>query len=153
MGVSITSRGILSWNVCSIRKRESELHLLNLFFLAIVLLQETHSHPGVASPSFQGNNFLGWDRANSQRGGVALLIKDDIPYTAIEIKTTKFTEIIAIKIPCNNNEIVVASIYIPLSKGRFKELKGIFNQLGQYYILAGDLNSTTPSGAPRRQKR
>jgi len=151
MGVSIASRGILSWNVCSVRKRESELrHLLNLFIPAIVLLQETHLYPGVASPSFQGYNFLRLDRANSQRGGVALLIKDDIPYTAIEIKNTKFTEIIAIKIPCNNNEIVVASIYIPPSKGRFKELKGIFSQLGQYYILAGDLNShNTIWGAPK----
>ena len=61
-----------------------------------------------------------------------------------KIERTKFIEILAIKIPCGNSEILVASVYIPPSKGRFKEMKGVFCQLGEFYVIAGDLNSHNP---------
>ena len=151
MGVSINSRGILSWNVCSVRRREPELrHLISLLLPAIVLLQETHLYPGVTSPCFSGYNFLRADRPNSQKGGVAIVIRNDIPYRIINIKNTKFIEILAIKIPCGNSEILVASVYIPPSKGRFKEMKGIFSQLGEFYVIAGDLNSHNPIWGARK---
>jgi len=132
----------MSWNICSLRKRAPELiHLINLHTPAVVLLQETLLYSEVESPAFQGYILLRKDRPNSTRGGVAILIKDDIPYTLMEIKNSNLTEVIAVKVPCNDSELAIASIYVPPSKGRYKTLKTIYDQLGDFFITAGDFNA------------
>jgi len=59
----------------------------------------------------------------------------------MEIKDSNHTEVIAVKVPCNDSELAIASVYVLPSKGRFKALKSIYDQLGEFFITAGDFNA------------
>jgi len=138
----LSSGGILSWNISSIRKRENELrHILNLYQPAIALIQETHLYPGIFSPSFQGYTVLRADRQTGKGGGVAILISDQIAYKPVNLPNITHTEAIAVTVPANGAGVAVVSLYVPPSKGRYKELRAIMGRLGQFYISAGDFNT------------
>lgn len=138
----LSSHGILSWNVSSIRKRECELrHILNLYQPAIALIQETHLYPGLISPSFQGYKFLRADRQSGKGGGVALLINDRVAYTPIDLQRPTHAEVIGVRVPADGAHVSICSVYVPPSKGRYKELKAIYERLGNFYITAGDFNA------------
>ena len=138
----LSSHGILSWNVSSIRKRESELrHILNSYQPVIALIQETHLYPGLTSPSFPGYNLLRADRQTGKGGGVALLINDRVAYTPINFPNLANAEVSGVRVPAGGADIAICSVYVPPSRGRYKELKAIYERLGNFYITAGDFNA------------
>lgn len=138
----LSSHGILSWNISSIRKRENELrHLINLYQPAIALIQETHLYPGLTSPSFQGYKILRADRQSGKGGGVAIIINDRVAYTPINLQNLTHAEVIGVKVPADGAEVAIVSVYVPPSKGRYKELKTMYERLGQFYVTAGDFNA------------
>lgn len=119
----------------------------------IVLLNETKLNRK-HKLEFDQYNIIRRDRPNSKRsGGTAILIKTHIkhkPYTNIATKSFKFLETTIVKIPMNDNKMLyIVSAYYPSGNNdsHFKlEIRQLFESinlqnLDNYYILAGDLNS------------
>jgi hypothetical protein len=87
----------------------------------------------------EGYNILRKQRdTNTRGGGVAIILKTDIPFTIVRLPATVF-ECTAIKLAHNN--ITVISIYNrPLNKFRQTDLDQIVNSSNNV-IIAGDINA------------
>ncbi|KAK9679961.1 Endonuclease-reverse transcriptase [Popillia japonica] len=80
-------------------------------------------------------------RINGVNGGVAVLVRNDVPYNRMHIRTPilKHTEVIAIQFA---DGTILAAVYnSPQKKITSEELNALFS-LGHKVILAGDFNAT-----------
>jgi len=81
---------------------------------------------------------------------VALIIKDRIAANVINFQNVANTEVIGVKIPAGNAEMAIVSVYVPPSRGRYKELKSVIERLGQFFIAAGDFNAHSETWGGRK---
>ena len=86
-------------------------------------------------------------------GGVALLIKDNIPFTNHIVNTE--IEAIAMKLYLENYQHTVCSIYLPPAKTyETEQIENLINQLGNHTLLLGDFNGHHPQwGSPTSDRR
>lgn len=129
---------IIQWNCRSIINKKSDLiHLLNKYEPFVVALCETCLK---ASYNFKISryNIIREDRPDGY-GGVAILIKNSVPYSIINLPThSDDISIIAV----NVNNICIVSVYIAHpSSSTSSEINHIFSLLPHPCLVLGDFNS------------
>ena len=103
---------ILQWNACSLTSRRHELQqLLSTKQYDIVCVQETFLKPGKKC-CLAGYDCIRQDRTDSQRGGIAILIKNGINFTELR-KPADDMECQAVSIKTSAGSITVINVYIP----------------------------------------
>lgn len=138
---------IVSWNVCSLRthKRLTEIELLiDIERPDIILIQETNLKPTDPNPVLKGYTIHRKDRINKLRGGVAVIVKDNISHNPKHHNQYRgLTETAEIKINTENQPITIGSIYMPPEKTTLQDMKKITEQKG-LFIYCGDMNAHSP---------
>ncbi len=111
---------------------------------AVVSLNETWLKPRdtLDTPGFQCFRF---DRPDRIGGGVALLVRDDIPATPLDLGQSQLgNEVVACRLHLGQAVIAAASIYCPpgcpADRGLFSQL-AVFDQA----IILGDFNAKSPT--------
>ncbi|KAG5871910.1 hypothetical protein JTB14_025002 [Gonioctena quinquepunctata] len=84
------------------------------------------------------------------RGGVAIIIKENIPSTVIPIQSR--LQVIAVQI-MHPIKITICNIYLPEFNWNIDHLKSIIDQLPQPFIFLGDFNSHNPIWGSERLDR
>ncbi|XP_076388962.1 exodeoxyribonuclease-like [Megachile rotundata] len=147
---------IISANVNSIvsnERRHNILELLKAECPDFLLLNESKLKPQL-SLNCKKYTLLRNDRVNSNGGGVAILIKQQIQHKIIDIpQEIKVIECLSIKIKLRNKKnIIVTAGYTPGSQA--DEFVGELAYLSKtlewgnpnnFYILGGDLNAEHPA--------
>lgn len=134
---------ILQFNINGLRRHLDELltyaHVKKIDVLA---LQETKMGPKAKNPPTPGYTLLRKDRTTTG-GGVAFLVRDDIPYSATPTRSRPPIEEMTIKI----GDIVISNLYIPpASSCPANFMPSIAPLLAQEKCLViGDLNAHDPS--------
>ncbi|KAJ8722734.1 hypothetical protein PYW07_003914 [Mythimna separata] len=128
---------IIQWNCRSLINKKSEvIHLLNKYDPFVFALAETWLKP---SNIFKLNGYLTIreDRSDGY-GGVAILIKNSIPFSNIRLPPhSEEISIVAIKL----QHICLVSIYVPHpSTPVLQEIKDLFSFLPKPFLILGDLN-------------
>ncbi|KAG5873327.1 hypothetical protein JTB14_005307 [Gonioctena quinquepunctata] len=144
---------IIQWNCngCIFHNGELKL-LLSEIDPICVALQETHfklNHPY----SFRGYNIFRKDinHVIRAKGGVALLIRKDIPHSPLVLNTVLQAVAVRILAPININ---ICSLYLPDANWRKEELEDLISQLPIPFLLVGDMNAHNPLwGSLRRDIR
>ena len=131
---------ILQWNCNSILPKLPELKMfLNSMDKAadVICLQETYLKEG-KTLSLPNYNIERADRKNGNKGGVATLIKKEIPYSTLPV--TEGIEEISITIKLHSQPLVITNVYNPPGN---KIDKDLYNQLtrSQNIFLLGDFNA------------
>lgn len=134
---------IIQWNVNGVRSRYAELQqLIYDEEPAILCLQETHLRPE-HSLSIRGyrvhrHDHLAGVRAN---GGCAILVKNSIMSSAINIQSTIQNIVIRIHLP--TIEFTIACVYLPPDlELTIRELQFFVDQLPAPFLLVGDFNAS-----------
>ena len=105
-------------------------------------MQETHlkqSHKA-SLPTFQQPERF--DRLNQQGGGVAIFVKQGLPFTKIDLLTN--LEAAALKLHYPNRTITICSLYIPPNYSNthlHTELNSLIKQLPEPLIICTDANA------------
>ena len=132
---------IIQWNVQGIHQRKDEiLELSKSFQASIIAAQETFlwENSNFKIPNF---NCLRKDGHFNVRGhgGVALFIRENIPYKEITLSTTLTA--IAAQITINST-FTICNIYLPPSRTIDRGLlQNLYQQLPQPCLIVGDFNA------------
>ena len=135
---------IIQWNVQGIHQRKDEiLELSKSFQASIIAAQETFlwENSNFKIPNF---NCLRKDGHFNVRahGGVALFIRENIPYKEITLSTTLTA--IAAQITINST-FTICNIYLPPSSTIDRTLfQNLYQQLPQPCLIVGDFNAHNP---------
>lgn len=136
------SINLLQWNCRSAVSNKSSLeYLLQEKNVNIASLSETWFKPG-SQVTFSGYNLVRKDRPDG-RGGVALLIKNNLKFSHVSISTnTANIAYIAAKIFLyNNTYLTIVSLYIkPNTRISKTEYDRFFSTIPKPFIIAGDFN-------------
>jgi exonuclease III len=103
----------------------------------IFLIQETWLKPYITPPPISGYIIVRKDRVKRAGGGVAIYIKEEIEFEEMSFDFG-FIESAAVKIFTEGTNITFASLYMPPSQTRKKEMKTFFfrwNQLDVAIVL------------------
>lgn len=87
-----------------------------------------------------------WKHRGGPGGGLGILIRDSIPYQAIELVPfdNGYLEVLAVKIVLENNvKLGILNIYNPNKAVTANELSHYVSQLGADFLVVGDLNAHT----------
>lgn len=107
----------------------------------MILLQETFLKSKHESPRVEGYTWYRNDRPTTQRGGVAILIHETVNFTQQDNpEHLKEAEMVGGLINTTDGNIYVASLYLPPSRGRKREIGKIMRHK-PHYLIAGDLNA------------
>lgn len=132
---------ILQWNVNGFYPRlESIQYLCNLTHPDILCIQETNFKDSKHG-NIKGYNCSFKNRCNTNHasGGVAIYIKDHIPYQEVIIQSN--IEVSAIRI-LSPVQINICNIYLPNSyKFAEQEVTDIINKMQKPFLIMGDFNS------------
>ena len=134
---------ILAWNANGLLQRQQELQLtLETQKIDICLISETHFTDQIYI-RFKGYQvYCASHPQNSARGGVAVIVKNDIIHYEREKFETNEIQAASVSIKTKKYEITVAAIYSP---PRYKiqkdEYMRFFRGLGEKFILGGDFNA------------
>lgn len=133
---------IVQLNCNSITNKASELKIY-VYSLKpdIVCLCETHLKRN--EPRFHGYHGEWMHRVGGEKGGLGLLIREDIRYKMKNLNQfpAGHLEYQAIEVNCNMGIINIMNIYNPHQNITTQEFNHYINQLGNRYILIGDLNA------------
>lgn len=129
---------VIQWNCRSVISKKSEIiYLINKYSPFILALSETWLGQNKIF-NIQGYNCLREDRLDDY-GGVALLIKSNISYSALTFPNHSSNFNI---VGASVNNICYISLYIPYpSRTIFDEINTILVGLTKPYLLLGDFNS------------
>ena len=130
---------VIQWNCRGFRSNYEELVLLNkLFCPAVFALQETFLKT-TSAVTFQ--NFSVTHKSSDDErpsGGVALLIKKDIPFNIVDLNTP--LEAVAAQISVGKT-ITICSLYLSPSQTISRQaLEDLIDQLPSPFLLLGDFN-------------
>ncbi|KAG5867008.1 hypothetical protein JTB14_032569 [Gonioctena quinquepunctata] len=144
---------IIQWNCngCIFHNCELKL-LLSEIDPICVALQKTHFKPN-HSYSLRGYNIFRKDinHVIRAKGGVALLIRKDIPHSPLVLNTVLQAVAVRILAPITIN---ICSLYLPDANWRKEELEDLISQLPIPFLLIGDMNAHNPLwGSLRRDIR
>lgn len=130
---------ILAWNSNSIRYKLLELELYNQKEnFDIICLSETKLDKDYKNLKLPGYSCYRQDR-NSDGGGVAILIKSNIPHCEFQVPNMKSVEVIGVKLKCNTKTFTILSAYKPpKNKLNTSDLNTLFHQVNP--VVLGDLN-------------
>lgn len=134
---------ILQWNCNGCINNLFQLKLLTVNTAPFcICLQETHFKPDTKF-SLRGYNIYRKDIIPNlrARGGIAILLKDNIPINNIRIQSR--LQVIAVQI-LYPLKITICNIYLPDIYWNSDDLKDIINQLPTPFIIVGDFNSHNP---------
>ncbi|KAG7299270.1 hypothetical protein JYU34_017831 [Plutella xylostella] len=134
---------ILSWNADGVRSKRHELMDLAVSTLRADVISLCETRLSLKSQlNFPGFAFYRQDKHTNGRGqGVAILIKDNIHHSVVDIPKIENIEAIAIKIILSGIDHIIVSIYqspnLPLLANDLNKLFG----LGPRVLLVGDFNA------------
>lgn len=139
---------LIQCNCNGIRSKHAELQLIiNEHRPKFLAIQETRTKPGL-NFNIKGYTSIFTHRPSGQ-GGVAILIKKEIPFTQLPLHTHMEIVAIEVKIPFKTT---IVSIYIPPNTPLDKdELDKILAVLPKPTIIAGDLNEHHAQWDPQKQ--
>jgi len=129
------------WNAEGLRKKKPELQeFLRAKKVDIICIQETHLTDAHRF-SVRGYELFRHDRTNRPKGGIATLVRNNIP--AMEVaRSTGDTEFLAVKLILDKREITVVNVYSPPDK----ELRlHTLPSADQNLLVIGDFNAHSPS--------
>jgi hypothetical protein len=134
---------IMHLNVQSITNKKHELgHFLAKHNIDVCSLNETWLTPN-KNFKIQGYQVFRLDRQNSPHGGVAILIKNDIPAIPVTIQSSQ-SELLAVSLPNvmpNGSNLGLATYYNPPGQPLDKQAISNFFATHPQAILVGDLNA------------
>ena len=133
----------MQWNVRGFYpQRPFLLHAIDTIYPHILCMQETHlkQQHNATLPSFQQP--IRVDRLDQQGGGVAVFVKQGLPFTKIDLTTN--LEAVALIIHYPNRTITICSLYIPPNYSNINlhtELNSLIKQLPHPLVLCTDANA------------
>lgn len=133
---------ICQWNCRSaIANKDNLEHLLYTHKIKVALLSETWFKPGVYV-NFSEYNTVRKDRADG-KGGVAILIKNNIKYNEINLPHIDNCMHVCITINVNNNiKLSLVSLYVrPQSRINLYDWNLFFNAIPKPFVVGGDFNA------------
>ena len=143
--IAFMGTNIMFWNCQGIRSKHKELELyLKENNFGIVALNETFLTKKVDF-KIQGYDTIKNDRSTGTRGGVAFLVKHGLvinkEYRNIDFNIITDKEALVIDIDlCNNQSLILATIYCPNGNPNFRLFETI-NNLSDNVMFVGDFNS------------
>ena len=135
---------MIQLNACGVRGKIEELQqLIDTQDIGIITLNETWLKPE-HSLCIQGFQTFRYDRPNRQRGGVAILVRDDIPAWQVLAGDYTANEVIAVETVLGTQRLTVATIYCP--PDQIPDRQAIRDLLANNHVLiTGDFNSKHPA--------
>ncbi|KAK3910255.1 RNA-directed DNA polymerase from mobile element jockey [Frankliniella fusca] len=137
---------IISWNVNGLSKRMNELELLtSKYEPEIFLVQETHLNDNAKLKLPKGYYLHRKDRQMKRKGGVAILIRDNVEYAEEQLETGT-AESLTISVQTSNKKtLYITSVYCP-PNAKVKK-PDLFKLPGNKpsVIIAGDFNAKNES--------
>ena len=141
----MASKTILQWNCRGLRSNYSDLDVLfNTFSPAVVCLQETlQSDQNLSNFRHFTQIFKNATKIDGRpNGGVAILIKNSIPHSTIQLNSNLQATAARITL---HKLITICSIYLPpTTVFTQNELTDLLVQLPSPVLLMGDFNSHNP---------
>ena len=138
---------IVQWNLRNFSTHRPYLqHLIDRTQPDIICLQETHLKDKQKS-RLSNYQFppLRKDRSNALGGGVAIFIKNSVPYTPVILNSE--LEVVACKIYINNSPITICSLYLPpdMTPTQIDPLLNkLIKDLQHPLLISADINSHHP---------
>lgn len=137
---------VLQWNIRSIKSNINDLKgFIKLYSSEIVMLQETKLLP---RETININTFRTFCRnitpspGGIAHGGVAIMVKESLNPVEIQLQTS--LQAIAVKVILAK-PTVICSFYVQEKDRVTKaQIQNLINQLGDHYILGGDMNGHNP---------
>ena len=139
--MSISGLKCLQWNARGLTKSRLEefRSLLNSLDPDLVFISETHWNKKYQI-RFKNFATLNRDRNTRRGGGVALLVKNSLQFSALPSSSTSTLEVIGAKIQVDSGAVHCFSVYCPKGDCQADEIKTLLN-CPSPVILAGDLNA------------
>ena len=107
---------ILQWNAEGIyNKKLPFAERLNQEQIDVACVQETHLNP-THRFTVRGYQTFRMDREGRHKGGVLILVKNNIPATEILVNTNQQAEVHGINAIVNNSKITIFNLYCPQDK-------------------------------------
>lgn len=109
------------------------------------LLCLTETWLNIKLPKFQGY-IAEWKNRDAHGGGLGILIRLDVQYQSIDINIFPqgLLEVQAVKIKLrDNSDCYICNMYNPGKNISIQEMKHYIKQLGNTFIILGDLNAHT----------
>ena len=153
--IAFMGTNIMFWNCQGIRSKHKELVLyLKENNFDIVALNETFLTKKIDF-KIQGYDTIKNDRSTGTRGGVAFLVKHGLvinkEYPNIDFNIITDNEALVIDIDlCNNQNLILATIYCPNGNPNFRLFETI-NNLSDNVMFVGDFNSKLEDSAVPRK--
>lgn len=134
---------IIQWNCRGVIKRYCDIGLLLQNDPICLCLQETKFSPDQVY-SRRGYNIVRYDVSDAQRacGGVAIFLKDNIPYREIAIQSVNL-QVVAVEILLPK-KLTVCNLYLPNQNWQTDDLDKIIAQLPKPFVVTGDFNAHSP---------
>lgn len=131
---------ILQWNCNGVKHHYCQLKQLCLDYSPYCfVLQETHLKPGETF-ALRGYTVVRHDvvpRARA-RGGVAVLVKQNLPHRDVHLNTTLQAVAVRLRYPL---QLTVCSLYLPDNTWSLQDLQHLVTQLPRPFVLLGDYNA------------
>ena len=133
----------MQWNVRGFYpQRPFLLHAIDTISPQVLCIQETHlkQQHNANLPTFQQPVRV--DRLDQQGGGVAVFVKQGLPFTKVDLLTNLVATALVIHYP--NRTVTICSLYIPPNYPNLNlhtELITLFKQLPHPFILCTDANA------------
>jgi hypothetical protein len=134
---------LVQWNIRGYKAKIPYIHqLLDYAKPDVICLQETwlQNHHTISLRNYQAP--IREDRADGPGGGVLIMIKDNLPYTALTL--TSNLEVTACTVHVNGTKLTLASLYIPpnyKNRNFTTDMDDLLQQLPHPFILTGDFNA------------
>ena len=133
---------VLQWNSEGIYKKKDALkHVFYREDIDVVCLQETHLNSNMRF-NIRGYQVFRRDRVSAHKGGIVILVKNNIPAEELPINNSEESEINAVKLILQDRQLVIFNVYAPPDKSLYiQELEIPTTDC----MVVGDFNSHSPS--------
>ena len=137
----VNSNTFLQWNIRGLRSNNLELkNLISLYNPICLALNETKINDPSSLIQESFKNYSPYFINNDTFRGNLILIRKDIPFSAISLTTN--LNVLAIKLIIDGKALYLCSIYLnPSFELDPQALSGIITQLPEPFILMGDFNA------------
>lgn len=134
---------IATWNANGMLKRIQELELfLWDQKIDVCLISETHLNRDSFCKIRGYLIYHTTHPSNNGRGGSAVIVKDNIKHYEESKYETYAMQVIAVNILTKTKNITIAAIYCPPGKKlKNNDYLGLFQMLGDHFIIGGDYNA------------
>ena len=128
---------ILQWNAEGIQNKKTSLaERLKKEDVHIACIQETHLKEQIRL-NIRGYQVVRQDRKDRIKGGVAILVKNSLPFQDLNIETENQAEIQGIKVKVGREEITIYNEYCPVDRNLSLNAMTV----SENCLIVGDFNS------------